>query len=156
MLWLIIVLPPVVTSASSYYKKRKITIKMHVLAPGRTRQLLCILRKNLSSFPWYKCARWIFFPTKFCQALPNFTGAIVLLWSRTNFCQVWKPYRFCNLHGMKKFLSAPTITELKILSRFLDGPNKFCQSSASGPLVNFLQCRCIVEGRSTVTSWQTI
>ena len=38
----------------------------------------------------------------------------------------------------KKFLSAPTITKLKIwqrqiLSRFLDGPNKFCQSSASGP-----------------------
>ena len=29
-----------------------------------------------------------FFPTKFCQALPNFTGAVVLLWSRTNFCQV--------------------------------------------------------------------
>ena len=39
----------------------------------------------------------------------------------------------------KKFLSAPTITNWKfgrqILSRFLDGPNKFCQSSASGPLV---------------------
>ena len=40
----------------------------------------------------------------------------------------------------KKFLSAPTITKLKIwprqiLSRFLDGPNKFCQSSASGPLL---------------------
>ena len=39
----------------------------------------------------------------------------------------------------KKFLSAPTISKLKIwqrqiLSRFLDGPNKFCQSSASGPL----------------------
>ena len=38
----------------------------------------------------------------------------------------------------KKFLSAPTITKLKIwqrqiLSRFLDGPNKFCQSSAPGP-----------------------
>ena len=38
----------------------------------------------------------------------------------------------------KKFLSAPTITKSKIwqrqiLSRFLDGPNKFCQSSASGP-----------------------
>ena len=29
-----------------------------------------------------------FFPTKFCQALPNFTLAVVLLWSRTNFCQV--------------------------------------------------------------------
>ena len=41
----------------------------------------------------------------------------------------------------KKFSSAPTITKLKIwerqiLSRFLDGPNKFCQSSASGPLSN--------------------
>lgn len=38
----------------------------------------------------------------------------------------------------KKILSAPTITKLKIwqrqiLSRFLDGPNKFCLSSASGP-----------------------
>ena len=38
----------------------------------------------------------------------------------------------------KKFLSAPTITKLKIwqrqiLSRFLDGPNKFCQSSESEP-----------------------
>ena len=60
------------------------------------------------------------------------------------------------LHDLKKkFLSAPTITKLKIwlrqiLSRFLDGPNIFCQSSASGPLVNFLQC--IVEGRRTVTS----
>ena len=39
----------------------------------------------------------------------------------------------------KKFSSAPTIAKLKIwqrqiLSRFLDGPNKFCQSSASGPI----------------------
>ena len=38
----------------------------------------------------------------------------------------------------KKFLSAPTITKLKIwqrqiLSRFLDGPNKICKSSASEP-----------------------
>ena len=38
----------------------------------------------------------------------------------------------------KKFLSAPTITKLKIwqrqiLSTLLDGPNKFCQSSASAP-----------------------
>ena len=38
----------------------------------------------------------------------------------------------------KKFLSAPTITKLKIwqrqiLSTFLEGPNKFCESSASGP-----------------------
>ena len=38
----------------------------------------------------------------------------------------------------KKFLSAPTITKLKIwqreiLLRFLDEPNKFCHSSASGP-----------------------
>ena len=41
----------------------------------------------------------------------------------------------------KKFLSAPTITKLKIwqrqiLSRVLDRPNKFCQSSASGPSVS--------------------
>ena len=38
----------------------------------------------------------------------------------------------------RKFLSAPTITKLKIwqrliLSTFLDRPNKFCQSIASGP-----------------------
>ena len=38
----------------------------------------------------------------------------------------------------KKPSSAPTITKLKlwqrqILSTFLEGPNKFCQSSASGP-----------------------
>ena len=33
----------------------------------------------------------------------------------------------------KKFLSAPTIWQRQILSRFLAGPNKFCQSSASGP-----------------------
>ena len=38
----------------------------------------------------------------------------------------------------KKFLSAPTITKLKIwqrqiLTRFLDRPNKFCKSGASGP-----------------------
>ena len=37
------------------------------------------------------------------------------------------------------FFSAPKIDKLKIwrrqiLSRFLVGPNKFCQSSASGPL----------------------
>ena len=43
-------------------------------------------------------------------------------------------------HDLKKnFLSAPTITKLKIwqrqiLSRVLDGSNKFCQSSASGPI----------------------
>ena len=42
-------------------------------------------------------------------------------------------------HDLKeKFSSAPTITKLKIwqrqiLSRFLAWPNKFCQSSASGP-----------------------
>ena len=33
------------------------------------------------------------------------------------------------------FFSAPKIDKLRqILSRFLVGPNKFCQSSASGPL----------------------
>ena len=37
------------------------------------------------------------------------------------------------------FLSAPTLDKLKIwqrqiLSRFLVGPNKFCEPSASGPL----------------------
>ena len=37
------------------------------LGSGRTRQFLCILRKNLSSFPWYKCARWIFFPPNFVK-----------------------------------------------------------------------------------------
>ena len=46
----------------------------------------------------------------------------------------------------KKFLSAPTVTKLKIwkreiLSRFLDGPNKFCQSSASGPLARCFDSR---------------
>ena len=35
--------------------------------PGRTRHFFCILRKNLSSFPWYKCARWIFFPPNFVK-----------------------------------------------------------------------------------------
>lgn len=52
----------------------------------------------------------------------------------------------------KKILSAPTITKLKIwqrqiLSRFLDGPNKFCQSSASGPLLG-TPCKLPRKGNS--------
>ena len=31
----------------------------------------------------------IFRSTKFCQGLPNFKDAVVLPWSRTNFCQAW-------------------------------------------------------------------
>ena len=107
MLWLIIVLPPVVTSASSYYKKRKITIKMHVLGPGRTRQLLCILRKKLSSFPWNKCARWIFFPPNFVkhyqtsQAPLSCFGAgqiFVRCENRTDFaiCTAWPKEKVFN------------------------------------------------------------
>ena len=41
-------------------------------------------------------------------------------------------------------LSVPTLDELKIWQRqvllgFLEGPNKFCQSSASGPLVQIVE-----------------
>ena len=81
-----------------------------------------------------------FFPTKFCQALPNFTGRRPAL-EQDKFLSGLKTVQILQFarHDLnKKFLSAPTITKLKIwqrqiLSRFLDGPNKFCQPSASGP-----------------------
>ena len=46
-----------------------VTKYLHILGPVLTRQILnlCILRKNLSSFPWYKCARWFFFPPNFVK-----------------------------------------------------------------------------------------
>ena len=142
-----------VTSASSYYKKRKITIKMHVLRPGRTRQFLCILRKNLSSFPSYKCAR--FFSHQILSSITKLHRRHCPALEQDKFLSGVKTVQILQFarHDLKKkFLSAPTITKLKIwlrqiLSRFLDGPNKFCQSSASGPLVNFLQCRRVVVGQ---------
>ena len=42
-------------------------------------------KKNLSSVPWDKCARWFFYPIKFCQDLPINIGAVVLPQSSTNF-----------------------------------------------------------------------
>mgnify|MGYP007058644075 CR=1 FL=1 len=74
--------------------------KLSHLGPGRTRQFLCILRKNLSSFPWYKCARWIFFPPNFVkhyqtsQAPSSCFGAgqiFVRCENRTDFtiCTAW-------------------------------------------------------------------
>ena len=131
------------TSPSSFvpFDKRR-------LGPRRTRQFLCILRKNLSSFPWYKCARWIFFPPNFVKFLPpNFHRCRRPALERDKFLPGVKTVQILQFarHDLKKkFLSAPTITKLKIwkrqiLSRFLDGPNKFCQSSASGPLINKLR-----------------
>ena len=83
----------------------------------------------------------IFFPTKFCQALPTFKSRLPALekdkvLSGVKTVQI---LQFARHDLKKKFLSAPTITKLKvwqrqILSRFLDVPNTFCQSSASGPL----------------------
>ena len=35
-----------------------------------------------------------FFPPKFCQAVPNFKGAVVLPRGRTKFCQASKPSNF--------------------------------------------------------------
>jgi len=68
--------------------------------PGHTRQFLCILRKNLSSFPWYQCAWWIFFPPNFVkhyqtsQATSSCFGAgqiFVRCENRTDFtiCTAW-------------------------------------------------------------------
>ena len=60
----------------------------------------CFLRKKLSSFPWYKCARWIFFPPNFVkhyqtsQAPSSCFGAgqiFVRCENRTDFtiCTAW-------------------------------------------------------------------
>lgn len=45
--------------------------------------------KELSPVPWDKCGRWFFRSNKFCRGLPNFSEAVLLPWSRTNFCQAW-------------------------------------------------------------------
>ena len=58
------------------------------LGPGRTRQMFVYFAKKFFIISVIQVRPVIFFPTKFCQALTNFKGAVVLLWSRTNFCQV--------------------------------------------------------------------
>ena len=44
-----------------------LSVKLVKKGPDALGKFLCILRKNLSSFPWYKCARWIFFPPNFVK-----------------------------------------------------------------------------------------
>ena len=92
---------------SSCYKKRnkylltwKIIRKKNLSSANLIRWALnlFILRKNLSSVPWDKCARW-FLVLPNCQGLPNFRDAVVLPRSRTNCCQTWN-LTSVNLHAM--------------------------------------------------------
>ena len=52
------------------------------------------------------------FPTKFCEALPDFTGAVVLLQSKTfsSGVKTIKILQFTRHDLKKKVLTAPTIT----------------------------------------------
>ena len=77
----------------------------------------------------------IFRSTKFCQGLVRRRRRPASeqdkFFSGVKTVQI---LQFARHDLKKKFLSAPTITKLKIwqrqiLSRFLVGPNKFCQSS---------------------------
>ena len=88
-----------------------------------------------------------FFPTKFWSSITKVHRRRRPALEQDKFLSGVKTVQILQFawHDLKKkSLSAPTITKLKIwqrqiLSRFLDGPNKFCQSSASGPKANVLR-----------------
>ena len=58
-----------------------------MLGPGRTGQIFVYFAKKSVTSSVRQVRPVIFLSNKFCQALPNFKGAIVLPQSRTNFCQ---------------------------------------------------------------------
>ena len=57
------------------------------LGPGRTGQIFVYFAKKSVTSSLRQVRPVIFRSTKFCQGLPNFTDAVVLPQSRTNFCQ---------------------------------------------------------------------
>ena len=107
--------------------------------PDALGKFLCILRKNCHHFR-DTSAPGDFFSHQILSSITKLQRrrrpALEMLGVKT--VQI---LQFARHDLKKKFLSAPTITKLKIwqrqiLSRFLDGPNKFCQSSVSGPLAS--------------------
>ena len=89
------------------------------LCPIKYRQKIDYFTKKSVTSSVRQVPPLIFWSTKFCQALPNFKGAVVLPRSRTNFCQAWNQGRFVNLHAMAVVWKETSIK--KIWSLFLVG-----------------------------------
>ena len=146
------------------------------MGPDALGKFVFTLRKNLSSIPWDKCARWFLDLPNFVKAYQTSktpssclgAGQIFVRREISQICQFTRhdlkehvnqenlisifgrsisarsPCDWYNqyfwLTNILRWFSAPTLDKLKIwqrqiLSRFLEGPNKFCQSSASGPYI---------------------
>ena len=81
-----------------YFTKRKLVLFIFELlwsfrppnfGPGRTGQIVVYFTKKSVTSSVRQVRPVMFWSTEFCQALPNFKGAIVLPRSRTIFCQAW-------------------------------------------------------------------
>ena len=105
--------------------------------PDAIGKFLFILWKICHQFSEILVDPLIFYPTKFCWALPISKGIIILSKSRTNFFQVWnladfpiyKPW-FERMPQLRKFDLA-----FQILVRFLVDQNKFWKPSVFRPLM---------------------
>ena len=113
------------------------------LGPGRTRQIFVYFAKKFVITSVIQ-VRPVIFSHQILSSITKLQRHRRSAWEQDKFLSGVKTVQILQFarHDLKKkFLSAPTIPKLKIwqsqiLSRFLDGPNKFCQSSASGPSPN--------------------
>ena len=130
------------------------------LGPGRTRQIFVYFAKKFVIISVIQVRPVFFFSHQILSSITKLQRRRRPALEQDKFLSGVKTVQILQfaMHDLKrKFLSASTITKLKIwqrqiLSRFLDGPNKFCQSSASGPLVKKLFSDEIREVTMFITS----